>query len=329
MRLSPPEFWQRDGLLPTLLTPFGWVFGAAGTLRRRVVRPFAPGVPVICVGNLVLGGAGKTPIAIDLAERLSARGAHPHLLTRGYGGVLAGPVRVDPARHGARDVGDEPLLLARAAPTWVARERHRGAAAAVAAGARALVLDDGFQNPGLAHDLGILVVDGRIGFGNRRILPAGPLRESVRAGLARADAIVLMGEDERNLAPQLGGGPLLRARLAPGAAAPPLRGREFVAFAGISDPDKFFSFLRAEGARLATTRRFPDHQPYDEAMLAPLIREAKQRHVRLITTEKDLVRVPQVLRGEITAFPVTVHWQDEAELSRLLSDVVERALHHG
>ena len=329
MRLSAPEFWQRDSALATLLTPVGWAVGTVGALRWRVAHPYAPGVPVICVGNLVVGGAGKTPVAIDLAERLAAKGTRPHILTRGYGGTLAGPVLVDPARHTAEDVGDEPMLLARVAPTWVARERHRGAAAAVAAGAGILVLDDGFQNPGLRQDLRILVVDGRIGFGNGRILPAGPLREPIAAGLARTDVVVLMGEDERNLAPLFAGKTLLRARLAPRAEAPPLQGRDFVAFAGIGSPEKFFGFLRSAGARLVETRRFPDHQPYDELILAPLLREARRRNVPLLTTEKDLVRVPTALRGEIMAFPVMVQWQDETAPSRLLAAIVELALHHG
>jgi tetraacyldisaccharide 4'-kinase len=322
MRLSAPEFWQRNGVLPTLLTPLGWAFGAAGALRRRVVRPVAPGVPVICVGNLVLGGAGKTPVAIDLAERLAARGARPHLLTRGYGGRLSGPVRVDPDRHGADDVGDEPLLLARAAPTWVARDRRRSAAAAVVAGAQVLVLDDGFQNPGLAYDLRMLVVDGRLGFGNRHVLPAGPLREPIAAGLARADAVVLMGEDERNLAPLFAGQTLLRARLAARPGGPILRGSEIAAFAGIAHPEKFFAFLEAGGARVALARSFPDHQPYDEALLAPLVDESTRRNLRLVTTEKDVVRVPLPLRPKIIALGVTVEWQDEAALDRLLARVM-------
>lgn len=329
MRLSPPEFWQRDGVLPALLAPLGWGFGAAGALRRRVARPLAPGVPVICVGNLVLGGAGKTPIAIDLAERLTAMGARPHLLTRGYGGTLAGPTRVDPKQHGAREVGDEPLLLARAAPTWVARERRLSAKAAVAAGARTLVLDDGFQNPGLAQDLRLLVVDGRLGFGNRRVLPAGPLREPLGPGLARADAVVLMGEDERNLASLLAGKPLLRARLIPRPGAPSLRGSEVAAFAGIGDPGKFFAFLEAQGARVTLSLRFPDHQPYDDAMLAPLLTEAARRRLPVIATEKDLVRVPPALRSGITGFPVGVEWADEAALLSLISAIAERARING
>ena len=329
MRLSAPEFWQRDGVLATLLTPFGWAYGTAGALRRRITQPHAPGVPVICVGNLVVGGAGKTPVAIDLAERLASKAARPHILTRGYGGTLAGPVRVDPERHSAENVGDEALLLVRVAPTWIARERHRGATAAVAAGAGILVLDDGFQNPELTQDLRILVIGGRTGFGNHRILPAGPLREPIAGGLARAHAVVLMGEDERNLAPLLAGKAVFQARLAPRAGAPPLQDREFVAFAGIGDPDKFFVFLRAAGARLVEARRFRDHQPYDEAILAPLLQAARRLRIPLLTTEKDLVRVPPALRGEITAYPVMVQWQDEAALSRLLADVVERALHHG
>ena len=166
MRRSPPEFWERPGPLPALLAPLGWAYAAAGRLRRAATTPWRAPVPVLCVGNLVVGGAGKTPVAMDLVKRLLRRGERPHLLSRGYGGTLTGPIQVDATRHHYRDVGDEALLLARVAPTWIARDRAAGARAAVAAGATVLVLDDGFQNPRLVQDLTFLVVDGLYGFGN-------------------------------------------------------------------------------------------------------------------------------------------------------------------
>ena len=214
--MRAPGFWQKDGLLPRLLAPASLCFAAGGWLRRRLASPQHVEAQVICVGNLVAGGAGKTPVAVAIGERLLARGATVHFLSRGYGGRERGPLRVEPDRHGAADVGDEPLLLARTAPTWIARDRAAGAAAAVTAGAGVIVMDDGFQNHTLRKDLSLLVVDGGYGFGNKRVMPAGPLREPLASGLGRADAVVLIGTDqcgvEAMLPPSL---PLLRAVLAP------------------------------------------------------------------------------------------------------------------
>ncbi|MDE2514004.1 MAG: tetraacyldisaccharide 4'-kinase, partial [Alphaproteobacteria bacterium] len=182
---NAPEFWARRGALSLLLTPLGCLYDATGTARRALVHAYRAPVPVICVGNLVAGGAGKTPIVADLARRLTARGVAVHILSRGYGGTLPGPVRVDPDRHDAAAVGDEPLMLARGTPTWVARDRAAGARAAAVAGAQAILMDDGLQNPTLAKDLSLIALDGGYGFGNRRVIPAGPLRETIAHGLAR------------------------------------------------------------------------------------------------------------------------------------------------
>src|SRR5271170_3295535 len=250
--MHAPEFWQRDGLWPRLLVPAGWAIAGAGRLRRRLARPLMLEIPVLCVGNLVAGGTGKTPVALALAQQLQARGVRVHCLTRGHGGMAAGPVEVDPARHDARAVGDEALLLAAAAPTVVARDRAAGARLALARGAELVVMDDGFQNPGLAKDLSLLVVDGAVGFGNARLLPAGPLREPIDSGLARAQAVVLIGPDQAGVARRIAGAlPMLGARLVPDAGWDALRGRRVVAFAGIGRPQKFFAALEAHGIIVA------------------------------------------------------------------------------
>ena len=194
--MRAPDFWRRGGgPLGAVLTPLGWGYGLATRLRLAMANPFKASVPVLCVGNLIAGGAGKTPVTLSLGRRLMDQGRKVHFLSRGYGGRRAGPLRVDPDHHGAREVGDEALLLARCAPAWVARDRPGGCRAAIAGGARAIIMDDGFQNPYLAKDVSLLVVDGAYGFGNGRVMPAGPLREPVEAGLARADALVLIGAD--------------------------------------------------------------------------------------------------------------------------------------
>jgi tetraacyldisaccharide 4'-kinase len=309
-----PEFWARSGLASDLLQPFAWGYAAAGAAQRALTTPWQASVPVLCVGNIVAGGAGKTPVALSLAQRLIARGRQPHFLTRGYGGRLAGPVAVDPATHDAQAVGDEPLLLVRVAPTWVARDRVAGARAASAAGAKLIVMDDGFQNPSLAKTLSLLVIDGGYGLGNGRLIPAGPLREKLSSALARADAIVLVGEDETQLLPSLAGRTVLRARLAPAGA--PTQG-PYIAFAGIGRPDKFFRTLEEAGAQLVGRAAFADHHLYRDAELRGLEDTAKAAGARLITTAKDAVRLPPAWRHRIAVLEVEISWQD-ATLDRLL-----------
>lgn len=315
-----PEFWAHDALPARLLGPVGEAYGMIGRLRRRLARPARAAVPVICIGNLVVGGAGKTPVALALAARLIARGRRPHLLTRGYGGRLAGPVRVDPARHDAAAVGDEALLLADTAPTWCARDRVRGAQAAVAAGADLLIMDDGYQNPWLHQDVRLLVVDGN--FGNCRLLPAGPLREPLGAGLARASAVVELGTDDAVFDRLLGRMIWLRAELRAGPDAPALHDRRVVAFAGIGRPEKFFRSLTDAGALLVGRHAFADHHRYRRREVMALLAEAETDDALCVTTAKDRVRLPADLRASITIWPVVVSWGDPAALDRLLDRLV-------
>lgn len=317
--MRAPRFWERGGVVPTLLAPLGSGVDLAGCLRRALSRPTHVPVPIICVGNLVAGGAGKTPVALALLARLSARGRAPHCVTRGYGGRAVGPLRVDPNRHSARDVGDESLLLARCAPTWVARDRVAGARAAHAGGADAIVLDDGFQNPSLGKDLSFIVIDGAYGFGNGRVMPAGPLRERVVRGLARADALVLVGRDDHGLAARLASSvPLLRAALEPAPDAACLEGRRVVAFAGIGRPAKFFATVRHLGASVLETHAFADHHNYAPRELEALLARARACDAVLATTEKDAVRLPPEFRARITVVAVTLVWRDPGALDGLL-----------
>ncbi|MEO5336113.1 MAG: tetraacyldisaccharide 4'-kinase [Magnetospirillum sp. WYHS-4] len=303
--MRAPDFWQQDGRLAALLGPLGSLYGLGLRARFAFATPWSAPVPVVCVGNLTMGGAGKTPVALDLARRLP----DVHFLSRGYGGRETGPLRVDPAVHGPDRVGDEPLLLAQRAPTWVAADRVAGARAAVAAGAKFLVMDDGFQNPSLAKDFSLVVVDGEAGFGNARVFPAGPLREPVAQGLARAQAVVLVGENRHGL--DFGNLPVLRACVTPGPEAAGLRGRELVAFAGLGRPEKFFATLRGLGCRLAEARPFPDHHPYTEADLKSLA----ARGLPLVTTAKDAVRLPPGWRARVEVLTIALSWDDDAALT--------------
>lgn len=307
-----------------LLAPLGTAWDVAGRMRRAVARPYRAPVPVICVGNLVAGGAGKTPVVLALASSLDRAGIAVHIVSRGYGAHLAGPVRVDPARHDVAAVGDEALLLAARAPSWVARDRAAGAREAAAAGAEIILLDDGFQNPGVEKDLSLVVVDAEYGFGNRRVIPAGPLREPVAAGLARADAIVLIGDGDGPADLRDRGPPILRARLVP-VDGERFAGVPVVAFAGIGHPRKFFATLRRVGATLTLTHPFPDHHPFADSEITRLRHEAERAGASLVTTAKDWVRLAPRLRGGIAVLDVEICWQDEAAVAGLLTGILDRA----
>lgn len=321
--MRAPDFWATRGPLARLLAPAGMLWRLGVELERRFAKTQRASLPILCVGNLVAGGAGKTPTALALGAALRARGRTVHFLTRGYGGRIAGPVRVERDRHSAHDVGDEALLLAAEAPTWVARDRIAGAAAAAAAGADIVVMDDGFQNHRIAKDLSLLVVDGGYGIGNGRLIPAGPLRESVEDGLARANAVVLIGADTFGLTPTLGARlPVLTARLVPDAGLRKYAGRSVVAFAGIGRPAKFVATLREAGCDVVITREFPDHHPYTPDEIMEICEMADAMGAVPMTTEKDSVRIPAEARTMVQIVRVTLEWDDPAALARVLAPLL-------
>ncbi|MEM7173316.1 MAG: tetraacyldisaccharide 4'-kinase [Pseudomonadota bacterium] len=321
--MRAPDFWARDGLIPGLLSPLGAGYGWIAERRRRAQQARSVSVPVICIGNLVAGGAGKTPVTLDILTRLKKRGVAAHALTRGYGGGEGGPLLVDPARHSYREVGDEALLLARTAPTWVARDRIAGAEAAIQEGAEVLVMDDGFQNGRLKKDLSLLVFDGPFGMGNGRLLPAGPLRESLASGMARADGAVIIGKDDHDLADRLGGKlPLLRAEMLPLDDTAKLAGKRLVAFAGIGRPQKFFDSLAATGAELAATHAFADHHPFQPDEILALEAQARDLDADLMTTAKDWIRLPNAENSSIRVFPIGLSWRKPDILDQLLNRLI-------
>ncbi|MGG5811353.1 tetraacyldisaccharide 4'-kinase [Falsiroseomonas sp. CW058] len=324
--MRAPGFWVggTGGLAPLLLSPFSALYAAA--TARRMARPgWQAPVPVICCGNATAGGAGKTTVAADLGRRLADRGVASHFLLRGYGGTARGPLRVDPATHDSTAVGDEALLLAEIRPTWISADRGAGARAAVAGGAQAIVMDDGLQNPTLAKDLSLLVVDGGFGFGNGRIIPAGPLREPVAAAAARCQAAVLIGADECGVLDQLPPSlPVLRARLVPGPEAAMLAGQPVFAFCGIASPRKFFATLQEAGAVLAGRESFADHYPYDEGDLKDLLAQAEALRALPVTTKKDFVRIPPQFRSRVTVVTVGLAWEESARIESLLDPLAGR-----
>ena len=312
-----PEFWRRDGVVPRLLAPAAAAWRVGAAVKRRLGAPVRVGAPTICVGNAVAGGAGKTPVALAVAKALAARGAAPHFLTRGYGGSERGPLRVDPAAHDAGRVGDEALLLAAAAPAWIARNRAAGARAAANGGAGVVVMDDGLQNFGVAKDYALLVVDGGFGFGNGRVMPAGPLREPVRDAMRRVDAVVIVGEDKRNLGKDLRP-PVLAARFVPSPGSESIAGRPVIAFAGIGRPEKFFETLAGMGCDLVSARRFPDHHAYKADEVMRCVEAAAAAGAVAVTTEKDAVRLPPEARKMVEVLRVELEWRNPAAFDRLV-----------
>ena len=323
--MRAPGFWQAPhSVLGLALSPLGLLY-AAGTARRLAKgNPVDPGVPVVCVGNLSAGGTGKTPTVIALVERLIASGHTPHVVSKGYGGSLTAPTQVDPLSHSADQTGDEPLLIAAFCPVWVAKDRVAGAQAAVKGGADVIVLDDGHQDPSLLKTLSIIVCDAARGFGNGRTIPAGPLREPVAKGLARADVLVSIGTPamQDRFAKTHGAHvtvPHIQAQLKPLPTGMPWHGMRALAFAGIGYPDKFFETLRHEGIDLIRTLALSDHQPLEPKLMQRLIAEAQAAGAQLLTTEKDAVRLPAELRGQVLPFPVRLHFRNDDALSQALT----------
>jgi len=330
--MREPAFWYRPRSFTSYaLQPLGLLYGAI--TERRMLRAGADaGLPVICVGNYHLGGAGKTPTVLALTKLLRELGETPVVLSRGYGGRLKGPVMVEPARHSAADVGDEPLMMARDVPVAVARDRLDGVALAKARGATMILMDDGFQNPRLLKDASLIVIDSERGLGNGAVFPAGPLRAPLPAQLARTDALVLIGDGRaaNDVATELAkrDKPELRARLKPDAASlAQLLGKRVLAFAGIGDPERFFRTLSACGVEVARTRGFADHHMFSREEIAALAAEARREQLTLVTTEKDLARLrgSEGVPDDIVPFVVHLEFDEPEKLKQLISDQLYKA----
>ncbi|MEM5517406.1 tetraacyldisaccharide 4'-kinase [Henriciella sp. AS95] len=331
--MRSPHFWDRDvdpksreaaPLTRIMLTPLAAVY--AGVTKRRIANtePHKLDIPVLCVGNLSAGGTGKSPVAAAIRDRLSEElpGARIATLSRGYGGTSKGPLKVDFKTHTATDVGDEALMFASSGEAWIGADRAEAGQAMQDDGVDFIIMDDGHQNPGLFKDLSLVVIDRQSVFGNGHVIPKGPLREPVAAGLSRADAIVLTGTGPEP--EELDGCPLpiIRSSLVPRSANLP---GTYVAFAGIGRPEKFFDTLEECGARLEDSVPFPDHHVYSDRDIAYLTSLAKDREATLITTEKDYVRLKQSQRGDILAFPVLATFENADVLDHLLKPLIERA----
>ncbi len=316
-----PDFWRTRSNLSEILLPFSVPYYAFQELLRWKNPPKTLSVPVVCVGNITAGGAGKTPVALALGKALKAKGKNLAFISRGFGGKLPGPLLVNPAQHSALEVGDEPLLLARMAPCFVAKDRVAGAEAAIKAGHNLLILDDGMQHYRLQKTSTWLVIDGGYGIGNGLLIPAGPLRGKFANALEEASIIVLLGSDDTNLLPELQKAkkPILRATIAATTLSEIWLNKRVVAFAGMGRPEKFFQTLQAAGATLCRTIAYADHYPYKPHDLAYLHTEAKKNQATLVTTEKDWVRLSPELRKDIAVLPVELTWKSPEMLEKALA----------
>jgi tetraacyldisaccharide 4'-kinase len=328
--MHEPDFWYRpSSWMSRLLMPLAAVYGviAGQRLQRQGIDA---GVPVFCVGNYHVGGAGKTPMVLALVKLLRDLGETPVVLSRGYGGRLRGPLMVDLDRHAAAEIGDEPLMLARTVPVAVARDRIDGVALARSQGATVIVMDDGFQNPAIAKDASLIVIDSHRGLGNACVFPAGPLRAPLPPQIARTDVLVVIGDgaaaEPVAAAVVAQDKPVLAAHLrADDVAVAALRGKRVLAFAGIGDPQRFFRTLRANGIEIVRERAFADHHPFSESEIEALIMEAKRDALMLVTTEKDLARLRPAgglphWAKDIVPFPVRLEFDSAAKLRRFVSE---------
>jgi len=322
--MRAPEFWQSG---PTtaighLLSPVGALYASMTSLRASRTPTWTAPVPVICLGNLVMGGAGKTLVGLNLIHHLIELGRAPHVIIRGYGGSLNGPAQVDVQNHTHHDVGDEALLYANISPTWVGADRVASAKKAVDEGAEVIVMDDGFQNPSLAKTLSLLVFDGNYGIGNGYGFPAGPLREFLSAGIKRADAVIGIGQLPRTILSAAKDKPVFTAETVACGNNDDVKGKRVMAFAGIGRPQKFFDSLSAAGADIVETRSFPDHHSYADTEIRNLHKEATSKSAQLITTSKDHVRLSPEVKNLATAFHVDIKWQNEAAYNDFVTKAI-------
>ena len=316
--MKTPKYWQSNSLISKLLTPLGRLYGLATNLRLKLVKPQKAEIPVICIGNITAGGTGKTPVSISIAKMLATDMYHPIFVTRGYGGKLQN-VLVNNKKHTAQDVGDEPLLLAEQAPVVVNADRYAGAKLALKEGADLVIMDDGFQNPGLYKNLSFLVFDGHFGIGNGKIIPAGPLRETFENGIKRADALIILGKDKHNLAERTKL-PIFYGHTETAQTA--LNQENVVAFAGIGHPQKFYHTLSQQGFNVVETFDFPDHHYYTKDEIEKILQKAKELQAEVYTTSKDFVKIPAIYHKSINVLEIAVVWNKPEELLQFIKNKI-------
>jgi len=323
--LKAPKFWynKENTIYSNLLYPFSLVFKFGTKVRNFLsIKKISP-IPTICIGNIVVGGAGKTPVSMKICKMLTFAGYNPHFISKGYASVIKESTLVEPW-HSPKSVGDESLLLAEIAPTWIGVDRIKSANSAKKDGADCLIMDDGFQNPSIGKDFSIIVVDGEQEFGNKRVIPAGPLRESIRRGLSRTNLVVVIGNLSNELKKMIPAIiPIFKAKFEINKDNEIFKGKNVTAFAGIAYPNKFFKTLEAQGAKVIKKISYPDHYIYDENDLLSLAEIANKAKSILVTTKKDFVRIPKLYRPMIHTLDGEIVFEKEKLLTELLSSILE------
>ena len=318
--MKAPQFWYEPySWKATFLLPFGYLYSLLTFLRRNFGKPEKYSCFTICIGNLNVGGTGKTPITIALAHHFLEKGLKVHIVSRGYKGKFQGTFLVNPRKHKSEEVGDEPLLMSEFTSVWVSNKRRNGIAAAEKAGAQVVLLDDGFQDPSFYKDISILVVDGKNGFGNKKCMPAGPLRENISQGFERADAVIIVGKSLYEFDAFPKHLKIIYSKIKPIETGMNWKEGQYLAFAGIADPNKFFATLRSLGANLIDCVPLSDHQKLTKSILKRLESKAKRAHAQLVTTEKDAVRLPSSFRKKVLSLPIRIEFDDENELEKLFN----------
>ena len=327
--MGPPKFWfaETHSLFSLLMEPISWFYELIHKARHKKTKPWMAPIPVICIGNLLIGGQGKTPIALSIGQLLKNKGLKVHFLSRGYGGIIKGPIKVNPSEHTSREVGDEPLLLAQECETWVSSNRTLGIQSAYQDGAEIIITDDGFQDPSINKDLSVIVIDGEVGFGNGRLLPSGPLRENIYFGLSRAQAVVIMGNDHSNIKEKLNGFlsnqhnnaiKVLEATIVPKTNIGKIKNTRLYAFSGIGHPKKFFDTLERIGCCVIAKIKYRDHHQFSPREVKELVKSAKKQEAMLVTTSKDYARLSNEQKKYVTEILVKVEWGNINDLKILL-----------
>ena len=325
-----PRFWYKknDTIISNSLYPLSLLFRLGTKIRAILSTRKNSALPVICIGNIVVGGAGKTPVAIKLGELLKKNGYNPHFVSKGYGGIESNNILIK-QWHSAKSVGDESLLLSEVAPTWIGRDRNRSFILAKENGANCIIMDDGFQNPTLQKDFSIIIINGEQGFGNKRVIPSGPLRESISRGISRANLIVVIGEISNDVKDKIPNTvPLIHAQFKISADNKIYKNQKITAFAGIAYPDKFYNSLLEEGAILEKKISYPDHHIFDENDMLHLAEIANLTKSVLVTTKKDFVRIPKPYRSLVSTLDGAVEFEDEGLLVEIITNLLENKINN-
>ena len=328
--LKAPRFWYKknDTLISNSLYPLSLLFRFGTKIRAILSSKKKSALPVICIGNIVVGGAGKTPVAIKMGELLKKNGYNPHFVSKGYGGIESNNILIK-EWHSAKSVGDESLLLSEIAPTWIGKDRNRSFILAKENGANCIIMDDGFQNPTLQKDFSIIIINGEQGFGNKRVIPSGPLRESISRGISRANLIVVIGEISNDVKDKIPNTvPLIHAQFKISKDNKIYKNQKITAFAGIAYPDKFYNSLLEEGAILEKKISYPDHHIFDENDMLHLAEIANLTKSVLVTTKKDFVRIPKPYRSLVSTLDGAVEFEDEGLLVEIITNLLENKINN-